>query len=108
MIRKLALIGLVLMAAVLVVALAGGRTADAQNTPVTLRTTLERLNEAGTAFVVRFAAPVAGGLDVSLPGASVQVEDIGDDYFCFSQPWNDTRRTYCTPYANVSSISFVE
>lgn len=109
MARHLALTGLaLLLVAVLVLTLASGQFTQAQPAPSSLRATLERLEAAGTAFVVRFAAPVAGEFDVSLPGDSVRLEDIGDDYFCFSQLWNDTRRTYCTPYANITSVSFVQ
>ena len=106
MFRRLALIGfVVILTAALAFVLASGQSAQAQTSPSSLRGMLESLS--GTPFVMRFASPVAGALDVSLSDKSHQIEIIGDDYVCFSEPWNDTRRTYCTPFANVTSVSFV-
>jgi preprotein translocase subunit SecG len=108
MARHFAVIGLAFVALVIALMLVSGKPAEAQAGSVTFRARLERLNSGSASFVVRFTAPVAGAFDVTLPDNSRRIDEIGDDYFCFSELWNDTRRAYCTPYANVTSVSFVQ
>ncbi|NWG15289.1 MAG: hypothetical protein HXY41_01515 [Chloroflexi bacterium] len=101
------MIGVVFAAALALAGLAAFRPATAQGSPANLRALLERLNAGGTAFTVQFAAPVAAGETLlALPDESRRLADIGEDYLCFSQPWNDTLRMYCTPFSNVVGITY--
>lgn len=108
MLRNFAVIGLVLIVLIVALVVASGKPAEAQSGSATFRARMELLNGGSVPFVVRFTAPVAGAFDVSLSDNSRQIDEIGDDYFCFSEPWNDTRRSYCTPFTNVTSVSFVK
>jgi hypothetical protein len=100
-------VGLMLVAALALVGLAVFRPAAAQPGAVNLRALLERLNAGGTAFTVQFAAPVAAGETLlALPDAARRLSEVGEDYLCFSQPWNDTARVYCTPFSNVVGITY--
>ncbi len=36
------------------------------------------------------------------------ISAFGLDYVCFSEPWNDGSRERCTPFSNISSITFLK
>jgi hypothetical protein len=36
------------------------------------------------------------------------ISAVGLDYVCFSEPWNDGSRERCTPFNNVSSVTFLK
>lgn len=109
MMRNFVLIGLMVLMLAAALMLTSQQPTTAQPKPVNFRALLERLNTEGSRFTIQVAAPfIAGETLLSLPDTARQLSDIGDDYLCVSQPWNDGSRTYCTPYTNVVSISFIE
>ncbi|HEX2907167.1 MAG TPA: hypothetical protein VHO69_09930 [Phototrophicaceae bacterium] len=110
MIRKLLLVGAVIgvIAFLLLILLPAPQSAGAQTNPAGLRALLERLNTAGSTYTIQFAAPVAAGETLwTLPDPNRRLTELGDDYVCFSQPWNDGNRIHCTPYSNIVSISYL-
>jgi hypothetical protein len=54
-------------------------------------------------------ALVTGEATWTLPDDAVgrHIGEVGDDYVCFSEPWNDTTRDRCTPFSNITGVSFV-
>jgi hypothetical protein len=82
-------------------------TADAS--AATLRTLLESRLAAGQAITLQFERPFLGGETLlTLPDAEFdrQLASVGADYLCISEPWNNTRRIHCTPFANLVSASY--
>lgn len=58
-----------------------------------------------------FIMPVVTGERVwTLPdeGAGRVISAVGADYVCFSEPWNEGSRERCTPFSNISSITFLK
>jgi hypothetical protein len=104
---NIVLLLIVVFAALLTLALVG-RPAAAQDTPSTMRALLERLNASGQPVTIQFAAPlVSGETTWTLPDGRVNraIADIGDDYICFSEPWNNDTRTRCTPFVNIVGVT---
>lgn len=53
-----------------------------------------------------FSAPLAAtGERSRLIEDAAQLE-LGDDYLCFSEAWNNGQRKTCTPLSNLSSLTF--
>lgn len=93
------------------------RSTSAQGDAATLRALLEQLtaeSENATnkvTFSIEFAVPlVSGERGWLLPDAQRKrtVSQIGDDYVCFSESWNDATRQRCTPFTNIVSVTFTK
>lgn len=86
------------------------RPATAQDSPSSLKALLEHLRDTQAAITIEFARPlVSGELIWSLPDDAVQrrIGEVGGDYVCFSEPWNDTSKERCTPFSNIIGVSYV-
>lgn len=98
-----------LVAIVLLFAL-GGKPATAQEQPAReMHNLLETLTANGAAITLLFDRPLVSGEGVwTLPdtAANRTISEIGADYVCFIEPWNTTTRVRCTPFSNITSISF--
>lgn len=106
---KIAVTGL-LAAVLLIAASMMIRRTVAQDNPASLRALLESLRDNKTAATIEFARPlVSGELIWSLPDdtAQRQIGEVGADYVCFSEPWNDTSKERCTPFSNIIGVSYV-
>lgn len=82
----------------------------AQGQSASLHELLENLRDNNTTATVEFAkALVTGELTWSLPDTAIgrTIGEVGDDYVCFSEPWNDTTRQRCTPFSNIIGVSFI-
>lgn len=65
----------------------------------------------GKAVTFDFIVPLVTGERVwTVPDdtAKRSISAIGVDYVCFSEPWNDGSRERCTPFDNISSITFLK
>lgn len=81
-------------------------TTNAQVQPTTMRGLIEDLINRRVTVRFEFAEPIAPNerfRDVN----SINLQ-IGDDFVCFIEPWNDDLRYRCTPYSNVTSVTFIE
>jgi len=79
---------------------------QAQTPPDTLRLMIEDLITSGTRVEFEFAEPIAPGFTFrESTGADMTV---GEDYVCFSEPWNDGLRYRCTPFTNIVTISYLD
>jgi len=81
-------------------------SSQAQNTPQTMRLLIEDLINRDIPMQIEFAEPIA-------PGFTFRESDgtdltVGDDYVCFSEPWNDGLRQRCTPFSNIVNISYLD
>jgi hypothetical protein len=107
--------GLLILCAFVLAALAAfglsARPAQAQNANTTMRVLLERLNSGDGKFTVQFHTPLAPGETTwGLPGGDPtqrHISEIGDDYVCFTEQWNNSTRDRCTPFSNIVSISYI-
>ena len=109
MTRRLVVFAVIVLALALALVMQTQQPTAAQTDPTQMRTLLERLSRDGTAFTIQFAAPfIAGETLVGLPGDARRLAEIGDDYLCISQPWNDGSRVSCTPYTNIVGITFTQ
>ncbi len=115
-----ALIGVLLILGILVAAVsAQTETPTPSPAPARVRaaaasTMADLLNEAiisETHITFDFIVPVVTGERVwTLPdeGTGRIISAVGADYVCFSEPWNDGSRERCTPFSNISSITFLK
>lgn len=65
----------------------------------------------GKSLTFDFIVPLVTGERVwTLPDDSIQrsISAIGADYVCFSEPWNAGSRERCTPFNNISSVTFLK
>lgn len=71
------------------------------------RTMFEGLVERNATITIGFAAPLTPNNEAlrTVDAASLQV---GDDFVCFLEPWNQGFRKTCTPFTNIASLTFVE
>jgi hypothetical protein len=84
------------------------RPTAAQDASTSLRARLENLRGSKNPVTIEFGRPlVSGELIWTLPDGTRTIGEIGDDYVCFSEPWNDTTKDRCTPFSNIVSVSFV-
>jgi hypothetical protein len=67
---------------------------------------IEELRANGTAFSVEFAASLPTG-ERSRTFSTEPIR-VGDDYFCFGEPWNNETRYHCTPFDNIISVTFTQ
>lgn len=98
----------IILAALVLVLATADLPAAAQSASGNMRELLEA-NRGGT-ITIQFAAPVVGGETlITLPDEATKrtLADVGADYLCLSEPWNNGFRTYCTPYSNVVSVSYI-
>lgn len=113
-----AVIGVLLILGVLV-AVASAQTATPTPAPANERIAapsnmaelLNTLIANEQAVTFDFIVPVVTGERVwTLPDEAVKrvISAVGDDYVCFSEPWNDGSRERCTPFSNISSITFLK
>ena len=113
-----AVIGLMLILGVLV-AVASAQTATPTPAPVSERAAapssmadlLHTMVASEQAITFDFIVPVVTGERVwTVPDESANrvISAVGEDYVCFSEPWNDGRRERCTLFSNISSITFLK
>jgi hypothetical protein len=67
---------------------------------------IEDLHGRGVGFSMEFAASLPTG-ERSRTFSSEPIR-VGEDYFCFGEPWNNATRYHCTPFANIISVTFTE
>jgi Tat protein secretion system quality control protein TatD with DNase activity len=71
---------------------------------------LNRLSSENKSMTFQFDRPfLSGETLLTLPDSTTAgraLAEIGLDYVCFSEPWNDTRRVQCTPYSNIIGVSY--
>ena len=63
------------------------------------------------AITFDFIVPLVTGERVwTIPDDSAKrsISAVGADYVCFSEPWNAGSRERCTPFNNISSITFLK
>ena len=63
------------------------------------------------AITFDFIVPLVTGERVwTIPDDSAKrsISAVGADYVCFSEPWNAGSRERCTPFSNISSITFLK
>lgn len=39
---------------------------------------------------------------------SARALQIGEDYLCFAENWNNAMRSYCTPFTNIAHFRFLD
>lgn len=87
------------------------RPATAQEPPARMRALLESLRDGEVSLTLEFARPLVSGESTwTLPDETVgrRISQVGEDYVCFSEPWNDTFRERCTPFSNLVTMTFVK
>lgn len=75
-----------------------------------MRALLEKAARDGASVTILFDRPLVSGEGVwTLPdeASGRAISEVGADYLCFREPWNNTTRERCTPFANITSVSFV-
>ena len=83
--------------------------AAAQEATSTMQMLLESLRDKNTTVTFEFVKPlVSGEATWTLPSETHKIGEVGADYVCFSEPWNDSVRNRCTPFANLVTINFVK
>jgi hypothetical protein len=99
-----------LVAAIVLLIALGGKPATAQDQAARdMRALLVKLTGDGAAITILFDKPLVSGEGVwTLPDAAMKrtIGEIGADFVCFSEPWNNTTRSRCTPFANITSVSY--
>jgi hypothetical protein len=69
-----------------------------------LYTLLKRLDTENQPWTLHFAVPLdTGARNHTMEGTGAV---IGEDYFCYSEPWNSGSRYHCTPFSNIVSVTF--
>jgi hypothetical protein len=107
--RLSAFIGILLLGIIVAGILLAGKPTTAQDSAAGMRALLERLNRENTGMMMQFDKPFAGGETlwrVPDQAARREIAEIGDDYICFSEPWNNGQRIHCTPYSNIVNVSY--
>ena len=79
---------------------------QAQDPPQTMRLLIEDLIARGEPMQFEFAEPIAPGFTFRESNGSDLT--VGDDFACFSEPWNNGQRLRCTPFSNIVSISYID
>ena len=99
-----------LVTAIVLLIVLGGKPATAQNQPGReMQALLETLTSNGAAITILFDKPLVSGEGVwTLPDTSANrtISEIGADFVCFTEPWNNTTRVRCTPFTNITSVSY--
>ncbi len=107
-IRVILSVMLIAVAALVLALATAGLPASAQGSAADMRALLEA-SRAGT-ITIQFASPIVGGETLlTLPDEALgrTLADVGADYLCLSEPWNNGFRSYCTPFSNVVSVSYI-
>jgi len=86
------------------------KPASAQDTQaLELYQLLKRLDGENKTLTFTFDRPfLSGETLLTVPDATFgrELDDVGLNYVCFSEPWNNTRRVQCTPYSNIVSVTY--
>ncbi|MBC8100614.1 MAG: hypothetical protein H7Y11_14320 [Armatimonadetes bacterium] len=82
------------------------RNAQAQAAEQSFAALLQTLSATQTEFTVYFVQPLATGERSRTFGADATL-NIGVDYFCFSELWNNQDRQHCLPFSNIVSVTAV-
>ncbi|MEO8607887.1 MAG: hypothetical protein ABI690_08405 [Chloroflexota bacterium] len=105
-----ALIVTSLVAAIVLLIALVGKPATAQDQPAReMHALLETLNQNGAVITLLFDKPLVSGEGVwTLPDVTANraISEVGADYVCFTEPWNNTTRVRCTPFSNITSVSY--
>lgn len=110
----LVVLGLVLLAGLFGWLLASGALTDPDTAALhaqsaeaerdDLYTLLKRLDSENQTWTLHFAVPLDTGDRSHTLTSSGAV--IGEDYFCYGEPWNSRTRYHCTPFSNIVSVTF--
>lgn len=80
----------------------------AEDKPTRLQAVFEERRDSHKPFSVQFANPlVSGEMQWVFPDDGYSIGEVGEDYVCFSQPWNNGSRLRCTPFANIVSVNYL-
>ncbi|MBI1279635.1 MAG: hypothetical protein GC179_16020 [Anaerolineaceae bacterium] len=82
-----------------------------ESTPNHFSELISRATADGKAITFDFVVPLVTGERVwTLPDANAKrdISNVGTDYVCFSEPWNEGKRERCTPFSNITSITFLK
>ena len=108
--RIMALVLTSLVAAIVLLIALAGKPATAQDQPAReMHALLTTLTQNGAAITLLFDRPLVSGEGVwTLPDAAANrtISEIGADFVCFSETWNNTTRVRCTPFNNITSVSY--
>jgi hypothetical protein len=118
-IKPLMIIGFVLLALGLIVAVVSAQTATPTPAAANLNEAVpnhfgELISSAqadGKAITFDFIVPLITGERVwTLPDekAKRNISAVGADYVCFTEPWNEGNRERCTLFSNITSITFLK
>ncbi len=67
---------------------------------------IQDLSARGLTMTFFFAEPIAPNITFrDVTGANLMV---GDDHVCFAEHWNDGLRWRCTPFYNITSLTYIE
>ncbi len=88
---------------------------DAQSEPNNLQTYFEGLvDDINAGILVNVTIEFSSGTDTQMILASSNQDDggsriieIGSDYICFDENVGGGYATFCTPYSNIASISYI-
>jgi len=108
--HRLMVIAALVVLAVTVIGLASKPVTAQDAANRDMRALLERLVGGGADVTVLFDKPLVSGEGVwTLPdrAAGRTISQVGADYLCFSEPWNTGTRERCTPFANLTSVSYL-
>jgi len=75
-----------------------------------MKALLDGLTRDGASVTILFDRPLVSGEGVwTLPdeAAGRTISAVGADYLCFREPWNNATRDRCTPFANITSLSYI-
>lgn len=85
----------------------GTATTHAQaNTTASYRALLEDVIARDTLVIIGFAAPLGVSNETSRMIENARSIELGGDYLCFNERWNNGVRKTCTPFSNVVSLTF--
>jgi hypothetical protein len=74
--------------------------------PTTLAGVLQKLQLEDREITLTFVnSPIPSENTLTLNARDLQ---IGEDYLCFAESWNNTMRSYCTPLINIAHLSFLD
>jgi hypothetical protein len=75
-----------------------------------MRMLFDNLTRDGGAVTILFDRPLVTGEGLwTLPDEANgrTISGVGADYVCFREPWNNSTRDRCTPFANITSVSYI-
>jgi hypothetical protein len=78
----------------------------AQPIPSTLHKLLLELQSNNERVNFEFVAPLIG--NVRSVDVDSSVFNVGEDYVCFTENWNQGTRQRCTPFSNIASVTFAD